>query len=294
VKPNLEQAEARAVECDVAAHARVCVPLESLPDLRRQPGPPSSPPLPTNFLKHLDEQTVAGLSAVYYAAHNHGLSAADFTRWAVLGAPRFPGRAQMILSVKHFVAEGAWGVSPHMVPYRSLHSLSGTISQALKIHGPNFGVGGGNSAADEVVFAALALLERRQTPGAWVVVTAQEPEDALDDDGHGLPDKCVRALALALTPTRAGWRGLRLRLEMERATQPPPRPDYFKLWTMLEQLGEHAPGKSVTQPLQGCARLTLEWARDAVAAHPGHPHPGPGPFSRARLALPSAPAETHL
>jgi hypothetical protein len=286
VKPKPEPA--RAVECDVLAHARVAVPLEALAELRKQPGPPSAPPLAANFLKHLDEQTVAGLAAVRHAVADHGLGGADFTRWAVFGAPRFPGRPQMIPSVQRFLAEGAWGVSPHMVPHRSLHSLSGTVSQVLKIHGANYGVGGGNSAADEVVFAALALLERRQNPGVWVVVTAQEPEGELDADGHGPPDKSVRALALALAPARAGWRGLRLRLEMDGA--PAARSDYFQLWAMLEQVGARESGRSVTRPLQGCARLTLEWARDAGRAH-GRPHFGPG--SLARVTSPGAPAEAH-
>jgi hypothetical protein len=292
VKPKQEQARARAVECDVVAHARVAVPLEALAELRKQPGPSSARPLAANFLKHLDEQTIAGLAAVRHAVHDHGLEGTDFTRWAVLGAPRFPGRPQMIPSVQRFFAEGAWGVSPHMVPHRSLHSLSGTISQMLKIHGANYGVGGGNSAADEVVFAALALLERRHNPGVWVVVTAQEPEGVLDADGHGPPEKSVRALALALAPARAGWRGLRLRLEMDGAAPPATRPDYFLLWAMLEQVGAREAGRSVTRPLQGCARLTLEWARGLAGAH-GRPHFGPGSISAARVACPGTPAETH-
>jgi len=251
VKPIPEQA--RAVECDVAAHARVAVPLGAVAELRKQPGPPPAPPLPANFLKHLDEQTVAGLAAVRHAVRDNGLDGTDFTRWAVLGAPRFPGRPQMIPSVQRFLAEGAWGVSPHMVPHRSLHSLSGTVSQV------------------------------------WVVVTALEPEGVLDADGNGPPDKRVRALALALVRPRAGWRGLRLRLEMDHVAPAEPYPDYFRLWAMLEEVGPREAGRSVTRPLQGCGRLTLEWARDAAAAH-GRPHFGPRPAARAHF--PGAPAET--
>jgi hypothetical protein len=264
LKPNQEPTpEATAVTCDVTAHALVCVPLDAVPNMRRQPAPPSFPNLPASFLKHTDEQTVAGLSAVYQAIHNHGLHATDFTHWGVLGAPRFPGRPLMIPSIKRFAVEGAWGVSPHMIPHRSLHSLSGTISQALKIHGPNFGVGGGNSAAEEIIFAALALLERKQLPGVWMVVTAEDPETALDEDGNGPAAKCVRAMALALTLPCPDWRGLRLTLEMAGAAHSAARPDYFKLFTMLEHLGrEHVPGRSVTQSLQSCARLTLAWATE--------------------------------
>jgi hypothetical protein len=261
VKPNQDQTpEVTAIGCDVVAHALVRVPLAAMADLRRQPGPASAPSLPANFLKHTDEQSVAGLAAVCHAVYDHGLQGTDFTRWGVLGAPRFPGRPLMIPSIKRFLAEGAWGVSPHTVPHRSLHSLSGTISQALKIHGPNFGVGGGNGAAEEIVFAALALLECQSLPGVWMVVTAQEPEGALDGDGNGPPEKCVRALALALTRSRPDWRGLRLSLEIAAAVKPGRR-DYFKLFTMLEQVvRERVAGRGVTQPWQNCARLTLAWA----------------------------------
>ncbi len=248
MKPNQDQTpEATAVGCDVTAHALVCVPLAALADVRRQPGPPSARNVPANFLKHADEQSVAGLSAVYHAIHDHGLSATDFTRWGVLGSLRFPGRPVMVASLKRFLTEGAWGVSPHLVPHRSLHSLSGTISQALKIHGPNYGVGGGHSAAEEVVFAALALLQGKQLPGVWVVHDGPRSRRPLSTtNGNGPPSKCVRALALALTPVRPDWRGLRLRLEMDSAVPPAPRPDYFKLFTMLEQIGR--------QPRPGPAR----------------------------------------
>ena len=260
MKPNQEHApRVPAVQCDVTAHALVCVPLAAMGDLRRQPGPPSAPVLPSTFLKHTDDQSVAALSAVFHAIHNHSLSATDFSRWGIVCAPRFPGRSSMIPAVKHFTAEGAWGVSPHLVPHRSLHSVSGTISQALKIHGPNYGVGGGNSAAQEVVFAALALLNRMELPGVWMVIAAQEPETAVDDNGNGPPNKCVRALALALAPVSPGWRGLRLTLEMD-ATAQPTSPDYFMLFTMIEELtARRDPGRSLSRPMQKCARLTLTW-----------------------------------
>jgi hypothetical protein len=294
LKHNQEQMpEVAAVECDVAAHAQVCVPLEALADLRRQPGPAPGPNLPANSLKHADEQTIAGLSAVYHAIHNHGLRDTDFRDWAVLGAPRFPGRPLMIPSITRFLAEGAWGVSPHLVPHRSLHSLSGTISQALKIHGPNYGVGGGNSAAEEVVFAALALLARQQIPGVWMVLTAFDPETALDDNSRGATDRRLRALALALKPVGSDRHGLRLTLEMVSSPKPA-QPDYFKLFTMLEQLcSQRAPGLSVTQPWQQCARLTLSWVQEAagVTAHSGHARPGASPFMAARAGFARSSAE---
>ena len=65
--------EVAVVECDVTAHAQVRVPLEALADLRRQPGPVPEPNVPANFLKHADEQNIAGLGAVYHAIHSHSL-----------------------------------------------------------------------------------------------------------------------------------------------------------------------------------------------------------------------------
>src|SRR5579859_3171294 len=62
----------RGVACDVAAHACVCVPYEAVAGLRRQPGPVFGAPLLPAFLKHADEQTVVGLTAVYQAIHDHG------------------------------------------------------------------------------------------------------------------------------------------------------------------------------------------------------------------------------
>src|SRR5262249_39770127 len=132
-----------AVCCDLLAYGAVQATPASLAALRQQPGPVPGEPLPASFLKHADEQTVLGLSAVLRAIQDHGLGGTSFTGWGVLGAPRFQGRATMTVAVQRFAAEGAWGISPHLIPHRSLHALSGTISQALRIHGPNFGVGGG-------------------------------------------------------------------------------------------------------------------------------------------------------
>ena len=64
---------------------------------------------------------------------------AGFGRWRVLAAPRFLGRAAFERRSPSILAEGAWGVSPHLIPGHSLHSPSGTISQALQAHGPNLG-----------------------------------------------------------------------------------------------------------------------------------------------------------
>jgi hypothetical protein len=195
----------------VAAHAGLRVPLEGVAELRRRPGPAFGKPLPPAFLKHADEQTVLGLAAVYHAIHEYQL-AGPFTHWGVLGAPRFLGWPTLAAALQRFATEGAWGVSPHLIPHRSLHALAGTVSQALEIHGPNFGVGGGPGAAGEVLLAAAALLECQRLAGVWVVLSALDPEGPPDESGRCAPGTHCVGLALALVPAQPGWAGIRLRV----------------------------------------------------------------------------------
>jgi hypothetical protein len=209
----------RAVSCSLAAQGRVRVPVEALPELRRRPGPVPPDTLPTSFLKHADEQTIAGLAAVYHAIADHGLAGTDFSRWGVLAAPRFLGRNTVGAALTRFDAEGAWGVSPHLIPHRTLHSISGTVSHALKIHGPNYGVGGGPGAVFEVLLAAAALLDRQQLPGIWVVLTLMDPELPPIPSGQPVPGTFAVGQTLALVPLQAGV--VLPRLQVSVAVHPP-------------------------------------------------------------------------
>jgi hypothetical protein len=195
----------QAVCCAVSAHGVIEADAQAVAALRTAPSPPGVPALPVNFLKHADEQTVVGLSAVFQAIQNHGLAGEDFTDWAVVAAPRFFGRAILAAALRRFALEGAWGVSPHLIPHRSQHSLSGTISQALGIHGPNLGVGGGPSSASEAALVASSFIAKEDIPGLWVVLTAWDPEptfsEAAATSRNGLssptPSIC-KGVALAL------------------------------------------------------------------------------------------------
>jgi hypothetical protein len=254
----------RAVACDLTAHAAVRVPLAAVGELRRQPGPAGVVALPNNFLKHADEQTVVGLSALFHAIAKYGLGDLPFTDWGVLAAPRFLARSAMITGLQRFLAEGAWGVSPHMIPHRSLHSMSGTISHALQIRGPNFGVGGGHGGGVEVLLAAVSLLERGRLPGLWVVWTAQEPDGEMDLAGQGDPNMVCRALAVALTPLSTGSQGPRLQLEIGCAPdrEHASAEDYFYLETLLSLLAAAGePRQRLIQDLPGGVRVGLEWPR---------------------------------
>jgi hypothetical protein len=128
-----------------------------------------------------------------------------------VAAPGFLGRATLISALNRYEAEGAWGISPHLIPHRSLHAVSGTISQILKIQGPNIGAGGAPGAGVDGLLAGAVLLEGHRLPGVWVVLSDWEPEMIPDETGRLAPvDAICWAVALALVPSRPGWFGPRL------------------------------------------------------------------------------------
>lgn len=197
---------------DVAAFGSVQVTLDKFPALRQRPGPGVGQSLPNNFLKHVDEQTVAALAAVLQAIEQFGLAETRFSDWGVVAAPAFLGRATLVVALQRHGDEGAWGVSPHFIPHRSQHAVAGTISQALKIHGPNFGTGGGPQGAAEALLAGAVLLEGNQLPGIWIALAGWEPEQIPDLEGKPITDSVCRAVAFALVPPKQGSQGIRLHI----------------------------------------------------------------------------------
>jgi hypothetical protein len=180
---------------------------EEIPALRKAPDPLGGVAVHPSLLRHADEQTVVGLAAVLRAIREAGLDPGGFGDWSVLAAPRYHGRAAFERAFPTFREEGAWGVSPHLIPAHSLHSPSGTFSQALKAHGPNLGVGGTPGGEREALLYASTLLLGGSIPGVWVVLTAREAEH----DGSGSAGD-YEALALALTLSDPGFDGPRLRV----------------------------------------------------------------------------------
>jgi hypothetical protein len=224
-----------------AAHAAVA-------GLRRTLGPPGGPPFPGTFLKAAEEQTVLAVAAVARAVADFGLQGQPLTDWGVIAAPRSLGRLAAAEALHRFEVGGAWKVSPFVVPHRSLHSVSGTVSQGFHIHGPNFGVGGHPGAVLEGLLAAWTLLEENPLPGLFLILTECEPEPVPDREGAcTLPVHC-RALALAFRPASCGRELLRLRLSPPAPDAGParlcadaPAPTVFDLIRFLEGEGEDSP-----------------------------------------------------
>lgn len=201
------------VSCDVVARAALRADPATQAALRRDPGPGVK--LPNSFLRHADEQSLAALAAVARAA---SALAQDFAAWGIVAGPRYLGRTGTAASLHTYYQEGAWGVSPHLIPHRSLHGVSGSISLALKSHGPNFGAGGGPGAAGDALLAGVALLAEGGLPGVWVVVTGWQPETVPDRTGVvESPSDCL-ALALALAPASIGGINLKLDVRPDAAT----------------------------------------------------------------------------
>jgi hypothetical protein len=272
----------RGVSCDVAAFASVRIPYDSLPTIRRNPEPARGFPLAVSVLKHLDEQTVACLAAVYRAVRENGLDATSFNDWGVLAAPYLLGQSTMVNALERFRAEGAWGVSPHVIPHHSLHSISGTVSQALKIHGPNLGVGGGPGGAGEALLAAASWIGRRRVPGVWVVLASRDPLAALGAEGQMTAGTTCVALAMALLPARQDAVGLRLRvLPGDDARRSEPPIDLVRMYTALES-GRSSRGAGGLVVSAAAPRVELEWGR------PGRVFPSAGLLLKAAEAYPAA------
>jgi len=198
------------VSCAVRGFATAQATSQDIALLRKDlTAPPKG--LPASLVKHADDQTIVALAVTCATIERHQLVGTDFRDWGVLASPRYLGRSSLATSLQRYETEGAWGVSPHLIPHRSMHAVSGSISQALSIHGPNLGVGGGFNGAAEIFMAAAALLADKKLPGLWVIVTGFDPEPHLEDlrrqplNGQFKMRIRCNGLALALTPlTRSG------------------------------------------------------------------------------------------
>jgi hypothetical protein len=203
--------------------------MEEFAALRQRPGPGPGVALPASLCRHADEQTIAGLAAVLHAIHDFQMNVANFRDWGIVAAPCFLGRATMAVSLQRLAAEGAWGISPHVIPHRSQHAVAGTISQVLKIFGPNLGAGGGPGSVVQALLAGAVLLHGEGLPGVWIVATEWEPEAIPDANGCINPDAVCHAAALAVVAAKPGWHGLRLRVLAKAAVTGHPNRSRFQI-----------------------------------------------------------------
>ena len=189
-------------EWEIACHGSSDIDSGEIQPLRRQFAESWTGP-GRGSMRHMEDQTVAAMEAVRLArAMNPQLA---FGNWAVLACPLLPGRATFRENLKRYAEEGAFAISPQVIPQCSLHSLPGQLSIVLGAHGPNLGVGGWPGTEDQVWSTAWAIEKAIEPDGLWLVWTCQE------SDLPGAPNtQRIKAFALAIRRGDSGivsrWR----------------------------------------------------------------------------------------
>jgi hypothetical protein len=187
--------------------------------LRGNPGLPGDRALVPGFLKNSDDQTVLALAVISEAINSLGRPTDFYRDWGIIAAANLFGRSGTFQALLSFRKDGAWGITPHMIPHHSLHAVSGTVSQALQMHGPNFGIGGGPNAAAEALLTAATLISEDNLPGLWVVMTGHEPEclPSVEYPDAQLATDCLAAAIAVQSPISADCASF---LHIARASAP--------------------------------------------------------------------------
>jgi hypothetical protein len=238
--------------------------------LRKAPGPFALEGHSPSFLKNAEEQSVLGLSAVLHAIARAGMDPKSFTDWGVIASPNFLGRAGTAQTIQRFVQEGAWGVSPHLIPNQSLHAVSGTVSLALKMYGPNFGINGGPNAGTDGLLFAASLLAGSELPGLWLVLTGHESE-FIPLPGGVAPASCpgYEGAALALTVGSQRGAGLWLRIGQEPRGAGPEHDEFlgalpeFRLSSFVDALAQTENPPAGLWRVGASSWVELEWTGNA-------------------------------
>lgn len=234
------------VTAGLAAYATARANSAQVAALRKDPGLPVEHSLAPGFLKNSDDQTVLALVTVNRALRATKKPAERFREWGVVAGANLYGRAGTFKALLDYRRDGAWGISPHMIPHHSLHAVSGTISLALGIHGPNFGVGGGPGAIAEAFLAAATLISENSLPGLWVVLSGHEPEciPSEEFEDKQRPTTCLAA-AFALEPPKGAAcpNYLRIAAGAAPAVQAPPEGPQCKLAELVQLLEAGSPIK---------------------------------------------------
>ncbi len=187
----------------IGAIARTAVSFEKLPELRKELSLRFKDTLTSSVVKNADEQSLVALSAMSEAIQQMPMrSAAD---WGVIATPRYFGRSRCAEMIRKYRDQGAWSASPHIIPQCMLHSLSGLLSQAFGITGPNIGAGGSRGGEREALLAAFGWLSAGKLPGVWLIMTSWDSEETAYSSG------VCHAVVVALKSSTTGSTRLRLK-----------------------------------------------------------------------------------
>jgi hypothetical protein len=263
-----------ALECGIAAFGVANLDEEQLAVIRKAPESQMSMPLAPSVARHCDEQTIASLFAVGEAMRRMQAIATDFEAWGIVASTRYLGRAFFSQSLDKFDREGPWNTSVQVVPHRSLHSPSSTISLALGCHGPNVGVGGAVDGEGQALLTAASMLDEFALPGVWLVLAGWSPELNIDSVGKPTHETRCHALALALKPAVAVPGGLQLRIVPDHdafdksavSSASMRRSSWLSLMTTL--LHKEPQNLNIIAPLCDGLRAELVWnSAETAASH---------------------------
>jgi hypothetical protein len=155
--------------------------------------------LSPQLLRHSDEQTLASLVAISEAIRSANMTQSDFSDWAIVSTSRNLGRSAFAAVIDKYRDEGPWGVSVHVIPHCTAHSVAGTISLALQSHGPCIGAGVGDDLEIDALLSTACILRRPDWFGAWIVFSAWSPELSIDTTSRPTSDSMCLAAAIAVT-----------------------------------------------------------------------------------------------
>lgn len=216
--PQSTRSDSTELEMGIAGWGYSLLSLAEIAALRRRLPRWAVEGTSGHFFKYADEQTILAVQALDHAIERHGIDVRKQDNFAVIAAPRFVGRASAAVTFQRFLRDGAPGVSPHIIPQHSLHSVSGAISVLLGCHGPNVGVGGGPQAIDDAFLAATTLFDRDANAGVWLTCTAWDPEPIVDLEGNCTNEPRCHAFALAVGSCNMQSRQGTIRLRFPSAT----------------------------------------------------------------------------
>jgi hypothetical protein len=211
---NLESNSAAGLELSVITRGVARLDFAQLAAARKAPPSRFAANIAAPSLKHTDEQAVAALVALDRAMTAAGMSNEACHRWGVISTSSYVGRNASAAIRDRFLAEGAWGVSVHATPHRSLHSIASTISLGLQNHGPSFGSGGAPGQEPSGLMAAAGFLQSGQCDGIWLLLTAWLPELAVDVKGQPIGESTCLGVALGLVAQPAVTSVGRVRIRM--------------------------------------------------------------------------------